>query len=466
MRINALSYANYSYVNLKPQNQNRTTQIQFKANNTIEDALRANTKHDPQILTNLIRSQNKEEYNQTLMQYAKSIYGEDFELPSQTDFDEMIKNDDRLGEFGKKKWRSSYEKDPLKTWLYYNMKDAEGLSVVTISERYPGYIHGRPEIVQELLNVRDKNGIRLFSFDDAVKLSKEAAYVIAGIDRMLRLKDENGGFRFRDRHSYVDAAEYFKEFPTLAINLAYEKDELGNYKYGGGAELARAIEKIIYPSLRSPQIQHSKTPKPISEIKSPDGESFDLSDDKTKEKILSLYEKYPKEFETFVQLSRRESNRESRFDMHDINEDVLKYLKYAPKTFMTLTNTRIEINYMKHLHLPSITYIMSQCCIDSKTGDIHEIDQQDLKSIMMLLKSLDGRDHFETKEIEDIVRAKDIYKKYPVETVEIMRKYRSDKNKNKDKIFVPTEADIKLYINNTDEFNRLHLIHNEFTTNY
>ena len=460
MRINALSYANYSYVNLKPQNQNKTTQVQFKGNQGNSDQRFCAIIVYNQPFRNLIRSRDEEEYNQALMQYIKSLYGEDFKLPNQADFDNMINNDDRLGKDGKDSWIRSYKRNPQKTWLYYNMKDPEGQSVINISLPYQGYTHGRPEIVQELINIKDENGIRLFSFDDAVKLSEEAANVLGGLRTMFQLRDENGGFRFPDRHSYVDAAKYFKEYPQLATAIAYEKDELGNYKYGYGNQIVDQINERIRSLIKNPEKPQPKPPKPISEIKSPGGESFDLSNDENREKILSLYEKYPKEFETFVQLSRRESNREPRFDMHDVNEDALKYLKYAPQTFMKLTNTRIEINYIKYLHLPSITYFMSKCCVDPETKEIHEMDPKDLKSIMMLLKSLDGRDHFETDEIKDIFRAKDIYKKYPVETVQIMRKYRSDRNKNKR--LVPTEEDIQLYIKDRKKFNSLHSEHERF----
>ena len=43
-----------------------------------------------------------------------------------------------------------------------------------------------------------------------------------------------------------------------------------------------------------------------------------------------------------------------------------------------------------------------------------------------------------------------------------MRKYRSDKNKDKDKRFVSTEEDIQLYKKDRGKFNSLHSEHKRF----
>ncbi len=438
------------------------------------------------------------------------------EIPTREEFEKMLEsNCDR------KDWLGAYDKDAKTTLAFYNIEDIDGnrfadkdyFSKYDLNERYSKH----PELVKQVVNTEDANGIRIFSFQAAKNIVNATADYPNGLAKMLSMKDDFGGLRFKDLDDYM-AAEVFEKYPEEAEKYAMAKDDMGNYRFSGydinkitAAKMGEDfIEKdpenidtgyigriddinAIIEAKKDGDIK-AEDIDTVLNLKRKDGSFvFDtlpdyktiidyldepelfsqIADTKTpnrqkyveKDNIRSLmrsFRSYPEETKRLLQMPST-SPYDSRFTANDIiasRLDAPKVYKNAPKTFNALASLRKGdyLNDGYRFSLYDIDKIIMNVAM-SKDGNINELSKEDIKAVCDLAKTevRNERGRWHYLETDDICKLLDIYKKYPKEVKAIVTEYAKLDKYEDYEVVIPDEMDIEIFKNNPESMERAYV---------
>ena len=371
------------------------------------------------------------------------------ELPSRDEFKNMMKN---LG------FTKSYTN---------TMLDKYDINAYKAFDDY--------NLIKQIVESEDDNGLQIFSCRDAFKISKEANNFSRGLTKMLELKDNFGNLRFENFKDYV-AAEVFEKYPAEAEKYADLKDEMGNFRFCGKEidEIVKAkvnnifkpedIDNILnlkrndgcYVFNKLPDCNtiesYIKEPELFTEIcniKTPNNGKYVKSDFISR--LIPLYKQYPEETKHLLQMSGFDelNSRFSEKEIIDKSYNLQKIYKNAPRTFRTLASLRTnDDNKLYRFNLSGICEIIKYV---SSGGEISEFSKENIRTINELSKiSVDDG----YLNVDNICKLFYVYKHYPEETREIMNNYSSEDEDGDVCTLIPSEEDVKLYIENCNEFNK------------
>lgn len=437
------------------------------------------------------------------------------DIPTREEFEKMM-DKDKCSRYAKSEWLEAYDTDAKTTMAFYNLKDKEGIRYADENYltmyRIENY-HKHPELVKQVVDTEDENGVRIFSFRMAEAIVNRVADSPNGLTKMLSLKDDYGNLRFQNPDDYI-AAEVFEKYPEEAEKYAMAKDEMGNYRFNGkdinmitnAKMLEKPIEKdpnksdgayhhrldtindiveaksdgyiktedidnilslkrndgsFVFNELPDFRTIRCSAEEPelfskISNVKTPNRYKYVESD-----YIASLikdFRFYPEEATRLLQIPT-ENPFDSRFSELDIiptRLDASKLLKSAPKAFMLLTNMkRGEYNNDGYrFSLKDICKIMLNVGSMDEKGNIKEFSKEDMKAIYNLSKIevINRRNNYRGLDTDDICKLFNIYKKYPKETQKIVTEYANLDKYNDFELIIPDETDIEMFKSNPESF--------------
>jgi hypothetical protein len=450
------------------------------------------------------------------LQAAKNM-GEE-KIPTREEFEKMLDSEEAT-RCDKEYWLSAYDKDAKNTLAFYNMEDKDGnkyrdndyLTQYECDIRYQ-----RPDLVKQIVDTEDDNGLRIFSFKTAKIIGDSHRDFPNGLAKMLNLRNDYGNLRFKDDEDYV-AAEVFEKYPEEAEKYAMAKDELGNYRFSGSEvrniTLAKMLNEFITkePDNRNYNYIHRidntnriVNGKLIGEIKPEDIDNImnlrrndgsfvfnylpnyytickyteepelfsDIANTRTPNRnryvneykiadLMTAFRFYPEETKYLLQVPTK-SQFESRYSEDNIINselDAQKLYKAAPKTFASLASLKKkEYTDCNRFNLHEICKIMINIGLKDKVENISEFSKEDMKVINKLsqIQVRDKRNNWRYLKTDDICKLFNIYKQYPKETEEIITKYAIKDRFGDYILIIPDKIDIEIYQNNPDSFENVY----------
>ena len=406
-------------------------------------------------------------------------------IPTKEEF-KAIMEKDGIDEYEQNSWLNAYNNNAEKTIAFYILEDSDGNKFIDNEELIYYNIRdekffSHPELVQQVVNTEDENGLHPFSFTNACEIVNIAADNSNGLTKMLSLKDGFGRLRFSNIRDYI-AAEVFEKYPEEAEKYANSQDEIGNYRFNGEsiAEIVKAkkegiikpedIENVlnlrrndgsyVYPhylpdnNIIELYADNKKIFTEICSIKTADGNYVEPNTS-----LVRDYEDFPNETKHLLQLA--DDFGRARFSQIDIGHCRLsapKFYKKAPKTFMALAllkDSRDNNEY--RFCIDDICTIITDRDYSNR---ISEFNKEDFKTIFDLsrvttLQIEDNRVRpYRILDKNEIIYLFNTYKKYPIETKEIMKNYYIEDKWGNTVSLIPSEKDVELYINNRAEFDK------------
>ncbi len=410
------------------------------------------------------------------LQNANKSKDNEVKLPTREEFEKTL-NEEKIVNI--KKYLEAFDKDPKNTIAIYNLADKYGKRIADeISINRLTKIMKHPELIKEIIDTENEFGLQQFSGDDAIYFPDNVTNYPNGLRKMLNMRDEFGGLRFQQRDDYV-AAEVFEKYPEEAEKYANMLDEYGNYRFDGNKidkivkakkeglikpedidnimNLKRDDGSYVFKELPSCEniklyIQEPELFKAVCNIKIPSRDKY-TQDFYKLPGLLSAYKSYPQETKHLLQIPGKDEF-ESRFSEKDII-DTMGYaqiiFKNAPKTFMALASLKKDNGY--RFDLSDICEIVKSI----KGSKLSELSIEDMKVIHELSQIQTTKkhriDHYNLK-TEEICKLFNTYKLYPVETKEIINSYFTRNEDNDEVPLIPTGDDVKLYIENREEFDK------------
>ncbi len=451
------------------------------------------------------------------LQAVKNMNAKEEEtIPTREEFEKMLEaNSDR------EDWLEAYDKDAKTTLAFYNIEDIDGnhfadkdsFSKYDLNKRYSKH----PELVKQVVDTEDANGIRIFSFQAAKNIVNATADYPNGLAKMLSMKDDFGGLRFKDLDDYI-AAEVFEKYPEEAEKYAMAKDEMGNYRFSGyeinkitaakmgedftekdpengdagyigriedinaiieakkdGEIKAEDIDTLLNLKRNDGSFVFNTLPdyktiikyldepelfSQIADIRTPNRKRYVDNDDIVS--LMTSFRFYPEETKCLLQMPST-SPYDSRFTASDIiasRLDAPKAYKNAPKAFNALASLQKGdyLNDGYRVSLRDIDRIIINTAM-SRDGNINELSKEDMKAVSDLAKIRirNCRGNWHYLEADDICKLLDIYKKYPQETKSIITGYAKLDEYEDYKLVIPDETDIEIFKKNPESMERAYV---------
>ncbi len=400
-------------------------------------------------------------------------------IPTREEFETTLDENTKLKNHKKKYWLKAFDKNPKNTLAFYYLEDDKGNRFVDDKKCYfdiddianSEKVFNNPELVREIINKEDENGIKLFSFGQAIKVAENIADYPNGFKLMMSIKDKDGDFRFRNVYKDFEHVNIFEEKPELAVKYANMKNETGYPRFDmeainrlvelnntfDAADIDNALElkrdNGDYLFDDAPQDVAldalKENPKEFLElcnIKVPNRYKYIQPDVYTSARTLHAYKNYPEETKTLLQMPHQNIYNQTRFEQPDINIDISKAFKYAPKSFLALSKIQDEKG----------NYRFSAYDIHNFLEDLKELDKETIKAINELSKIEYQRDgergrwtELDNNQIKEGIEA---YKKYPEETEYIIQHYLRTTPKYEEEPYIPTIKQVERFINDRQNF--------------
>lgn len=413
------------------------------------------------------------------IQAAKNLNKSAEEIPSKEAFAKILNEQVTLKDYEKEQWLKAYDINPENTLAFYNLEDNEGNRFIDNQDYYSiddiaensDKLFNNPQLIKEICDIEDDNGIKLFNFNQATQVVLDVADHLSGFKTMMSIKDKNGDFRFKNSNEDFKYVKIFEEQPELATKYADMINEIGYPRFNinqinrlielskkydvkdidKALELKRDDGSYIFDDVPVEDAMEAlkENPKEFLElcnIRIPKRERYIEPYYSTNTRTLVAYKEYPEATKTLLQMPNPDVYNDTRFDQENINIYVAKAYNKAPKSFMALSKIRDREGKLR----------FSASDISEILSNLEELDKETIKAINGLSKIeylKEGRwGRWRRLDINQIKEGLEAYKVYPNETKYIIQHYLRTSPEYKQEPYVPNVRQVECFINNRKDF--------------